>query len=73
MSDFELDLIKTFDVQSLPEYRRPLVTKLIESGVFDYEDETGYDDLACEILDCVIESHALDAHLRANILPENHD
>lgn len=66
-------LVRTYQVQNLPEYRRPIVEKLIECGVFDYEDETGYDELACQIFDTIIETHALDAHLRANLQPENHD
>ena len=69
----DIDLIKTFEVQKLPEYRRPVVEILITEGVFDYDDEQGYDELACRIFDKITDLHLLDGHLRANMQPENHD
>ena len=65
--------IKTFAVQTLPEYRRPVVERLIISGLFEEFDLEEYDLLACHLLDTIIETHALDGHLRENLLPESHD
>lgn len=64
---------KTFAVQRLPEYRRPVVERLIISGMFENFELDDYDELACDLLDTIIETHALDGHLRANIPPESHD
>ena len=65
--------IKEFALQTLPAYRRPIVEKLIISGVFGDFDLDDFDELACEILDVIVEQHLLDGHLRENLLPENHD
>jgi len=65
--------IKTFAVQALPEYRRAIVEKLIIAGTNEEFELEDYDELACDLLDTIIETHALDGHLRANMQPESHD
>ena len=65
--------IKTFAVQTLPPYRQPIVEKLIIAGLFEEFDLDDYDALACDLLDTIIETHALDGHLHENIPPESHD
>ena len=68
--------IKTYDMSNIPAYRKPIVEELIvatEMFLDDYDTPENLDAVAVRILDKIVERHILDAHLRANIQPENHD
>ena len=68
--------IKEYDLSNVPDYRRPVIEELICASdilVDDYDTPENLDDLAVRIFNVIVEQHLLDAHLRANLLPENHD
>ena len=67
---------KTYNLETLPAYRRPVVEELIiATEVFADGMDTpeNLDGVAKRIFDVIVEQHLLDAHLRANLLPESHD
>lgn len=68
--------LKEYDLSNVPEYRRPVVEELIfvaDLLIDDYDTPENLDALAVRIFDAIVEQHLLDAHLRANLLPESHD
>ena len=73
--DFECEM-KEYDLSSVPEYRRPVIEELVcATDVFSsgFDTVENIDGVAVRIFDLIVSQHLLDAHLRANILPESHD
>ena len=61
-------VIKEYPVQTLPEYRRPLVEKLICAAMNENMEFEDFDRIAVELLDIMTPDMLAEHHL-----PESHD
>lgn len=76
MNEEQGGIIKEYDLSNVPAYRKPIIEELLCASdilVDDYDTPENLDALAVRIFDVIVEQHLLDQHLRANLLPENHD
>jgi hypothetical protein len=76
MTEEQGGICKEYNLEHIPDYRKPVVEELILMAdllVDDYDTPENLDNLAIRIFDVIIEQHLLDAHLREQIQPGSHD
>ena len=62
--------IKEYPVQTLPEYRRPLVEKLICAAMDENTDFEDFDRIAVELLDIMTPDMLAEHHLPRSLTTE---